>query len=298
MIDDAQLEPFLQHLWLDRGLSEHTRAAYRTDLRTLLTWREAQGLSPLIIECTADELQQFLAWRVEKQYHPRSTARCLSSIRAFFRFQVEEGVVAQDITTLIARPKVGRALPNDLSQLDVLALLEAPDTQTALGLRDRTMLEILYGSGLRISELINITLDQINLRQGVIRVTGKGEKDRLTPVGEHAQEWIVRYVKEGRGELLGLSPSRFLFPGRQGNPLTRQTVWHRIKQYAVEAGINSNVSPHTLRHAFATHLINHGADLRVIQMLLGHSDLSTTQIYTHIAQHRLEQIHQQHHPRG
>lgn len=295
-----EIQEFLQHLWLERGLSKNTREAYQRDLLLFGQWLKEHSCLTGNALLTASEahLRDFLGWRYEQNYHPRSTARQISSLRAFYRYLFQSEQISTDITANIEMPRQGRSLPKTLSEDDVVALLDSPDTNTSIGLRDRTMLEILYACGLRISELVNLNLDNINLRQGVIRITGKGRKERLVPMGQNAIDWLEQYLNQVRGELLNNHQSRTVFPGRQGRPMTRQTFWHRIKHYNTVAGISTEVSPHVLRHAFATHLLNHGADLRVVQLLLGHSDLSTTQIYTHIANHRLTELHQEHHPRG
>jgi integrase/recombinase XerD len=241
---------------------------------------------------------EHLGWRIGKGYQARSTARLLSCLRGFYRHALRQNLIAQDPTLDIALPKMGRPLPKALSEADVEALLAAPDVEDSLGLRDRCMLEVLYACGLRVSELTGLRLDQLNLRQGVVRVTGKGSKERLVPLGEEALSWIERYLREGRAVLLSGQAGDIVFPSRRGTEMTRQTFWHRIKLHASQAGIRGTLSPHTMRHAFATHLLNHGADLRVVQMLLGHSDLSTTQIYTHVARQRLRDLHASHHPRG
>ncbi|MNO72205.1 Tyrosine recombinase XerD [compost metagenome] len=239
-----------------------------------------------------------LAWRLEHAYKPRSTARFLSGVRGFYRYLLREKLIAVDPTLQVEMPQLGRPLPKSLSEADVEALLLAPDLSEPIGQRDRAMLEVLYACGLRVTELVSLTLDQVNLRQGVLRVMGKGSKERLVPMGEEAVVWVERYLRDGRNDLLGGRPSDVLFPSLRGEQMTRQTFWHRIKHQAQVAGIGKALSPHTLRHAFATHLLNHGADLRVVQMLLGHSDLSTTQIYTHVARARLQELHARHHPRG
>lgn len=239
-----------------------------------------------------------LAWRVENAYKPRSTARFLSGARGFYRYLLREKLISVDPTLQIDMPQLGKPLPKSLSEADVEALLAAPDLSEPIGERDRAMLEVLYACGLRVTELISLTLEQVNLRQGVLRVMGKGSKERLVPMGEEAIVWVERYMRGARDELLGGKPSDVLFPSTRGDQMTRQTFWHRIKHQATVAGIGKSLSPHTLRHAFATHLLNHGADLRVVQMLLGHSDLSTTQIYTHVARARLQEMHAKHHPRG
>jgi len=227
-----------------------------------------------------------------------TAARRLSGLRRFYRYLLREGVIREDPTLQIDSPRLPRRLPDSLSEEDVDALLSEPDASVPIELRDKAMMEILYGCGLRVSELTELRVDQVNLRQGVVRITGKGDKERLVPLGEEAVDWLVQYMREARGELLKGRPSDALFPGNRPVAMTRQTFWHRIRHYALRAGIRKHLSPHTLRHAFATHLLNHGADLRVVQMLLGHSDLSTTQIYTHVARQRLQSLHQAHHPRG
>lgn len=293
----VELDDFLQHLWLERGLSENTCEAYRRDIRSFLLWLDHNGTLSLTA-ATTKQLQQFLAWRVDKHYHSRSNARQLSSLRGFYRYLLQQGHIHADITAGIEMPKLSKPLPKIMTESDVEALLEAPDTTTSIGLRDRSMLEILYACGLRISELVNLTIDHASIRQGIIRVMGKGGKERLVPMGEEAIHWLGIYLKTAHQDLLNGTESPVLFPGRAGKAMTRQTFWHRIKLYGQIAGISKEVSPHVLRHAFATHLINHGADLRVVQLLLGHSDLSTTQIYTHVAKHRLNELHRKHHPRG
>lgn len=287
---------YVDSLWLERGLARPTLEAYRTDLEHLASWLAARGSG--LIKASRAELMEHLGWRIGQGYQARSTARLLSCVRGFYRHALRQNLISEDPTLDIALPKLGRPLPKSLSEADVEALLAAPDPEDSLGLRDRCMLEVLYACGLRVSELTGLRLDQLNLRQGVVRVTGKGSKERLVPLGEEAIVWLQRYLQAGRAPLLGGQPSDVLFPSRQGREMTRQTFWHRIKLHASQAGIRSALSPHTLRHAFATHLLNHGADLRVVQMLLGHSDLSTTQIYTHVARQRLRDLHASHHPRG
>ncbi|MGD8378554.1 MAG: site-specific tyrosine recombinase XerD [Gammaproteobacteria bacterium] len=290
------LDRFLDALWMERGLSDNTLKAYRTDLRHLAGWLASRHLS--LAEARRDHLLAFLAARVEAGAQPRSTARQLSSLRRFYRYLLREGVVDKDPSLRIDMPRLGRPLPKSLSEGEVESLLLRPAVETPLGLRDRAMLEVLYATGLRVSELVALRMDQINLRQGVVRVVGKGQRERLVPLGESAVEWVERFLREGRSEITRGRPSDYLFPTRRGPLMTRQAFWHIIKRYAGEAGIERPLSPHTLRHAFATHLLNHGADLRVVQMLLGHSDVSTTQIYTHVARERLKDVHARHHPRG
>ncbi|MCR9258590.1 MAG: site-specific tyrosine recombinase XerD [Pseudomonadaceae bacterium] len=292
---DEVISTYLDAMWLERGLSEHTLAAYRRDLQNVQKWLLPRGRD--LLNARSSDLMEYIAQRFSQGIASRSAARSLSALRGFYRHQLLREVLAEDPTALLAHPKTGRALPLVISAAQVEALLAAPDVETALGLRDRAMLEVLYATGLRISELISLQLTSINQRQGVVRVTGKGGKERLVPMGETSLLWLRRYLQAARDELLGEAGS-VLFPSRRGQQMTRQTFWHAIKRYALVAGIPTTVSPHTLRHAFATHLVDNGADLRAVQMMLGHSDLSTTQIYTHIAQQRLQNLVRTHHPRG
>ncbi len=290
------VDAFLDGLWLERGASDNTLAAYRHDLSA---WqarleRADQGLLAPAVEA----LPVWLDERRASGYSLRSNARLLSSLRAFYRWALAEGLIDHDPLAEVRLPRVRPALPDTLEEDEVERLLAAPDLATDLGLRDRAMLEVLYGAGLRVSELVGLTTDAVNLRQGVVRVRGKGDKDRLVPLGEEAVTWLSRYLRGARGALMTDITRPALFPGRGDRCLTRQAFWHRLKAHARTAGIDRPLSPHTLRHAFATHLLNHGANLRVVQLLLGHSDLSTTQIYTHVAQVRLEALHADHHPRG
>jgi len=278
---DPAVARFLDAVWLERGLSANTLAAYRADLTALARWLSERKV-PMDKTARAD-LQDFIAWRVREGARPRSTARQLSSFRRFFRYLMREGGIREDPTAQIAMPKIGRSLPKSLTEEEVEALLGAPVVSDPLGNRDRTMLEVLYATGLRVSELVNLRHGQVNINQGVIRILGKGNRERLIPLGEEAVRWITDFEQGPRGEILLERQTDFLFPTRRGDRMTRQAFWHIIKRYARKAGISKELSPHTLRHAFATHLLNHGADLRVVQMLLGHSDLSTTQIYTHAA---------------
>ncbi len=296
MSAERLIEEFLDALWLEKGLSAHTRSAYRTDLLAFARWLEGRGLT--LETVGRDAVLDHLGWRLSEGYQARSTARFLSGLRSFYKYSVREGRVAEDPTLLVSMPQLGAPLPKSLSEADVEALLAAPDTEDTLGLRDRTMLEVLYATGLRVTELVSLTLDEVNLREGSLRVFGKGSKERLIPLGEEAIAWLEDYLKTARPLLLGGQPGDVLFPSQRGTVMTRQTFWHRIKLHAQVAGIRTSLSPHTLRHAFATHLLNHGADLRTVQMLLGHTSLSTTQIYTHVARVRLQQLHAQHHPRG
>ncbi|MEJ2159274.1 MAG: site-specific tyrosine recombinase XerD [Chromatiales bacterium] len=293
---EAAIDRFLDAIWMERGLSANTLAAYRADLTALDKWFEGRG--NILPDATRADILEFIAWRVEMGARPRSTARQLSSFRRYYRFLVREGVIKEDPTVDIAMPKIGRTLPKTLTEEEVESLLRAPDVRDPLGYRDRAMLELLYATGLRVSELISLKLGQVNLNQGVIRIVGKGNRERLIPLGEEAQLWIEQFIAGARNEILLERHTDYAFPTRRGNCMTRQAFWHIIKRYAAKAKIEKELSPHSVRHAFATHLLNHGADLRVVQMLLGHSDLSTTQIYTHVARERMKELHADHHPRG
>ncbi len=292
----AAIDRFLDAVWMERGLSPNTLSAYRADLTALDRWLQSHGTG--IIAAKRADLLAFIAWRVEAGARPRSTARQLSSFRRFYRYFVRDGAVKEDPTSQIAMPKIGRSLPKSLSEEEVDALLAAPEVSDPLGHRDRTMLEVLYATGLRVSELVNLRSGQVNLNQGVLRIVGKGDRERLIPLGEESVRWLNEFSNGPRLEILLERQTDCLFPTRRGDRMTRQAFWHIIKRYALKAAVQKGLSPHTLRHAFATHLINHGADLRVVQMLLGHSDLSTTQIYTHVARERMKELHSQHHPRG
>lgn len=295
--DSNIVEMFLDNIWMEFGLSENTLNAYRNDLFNLLRWLSSFQVS--ISEAKHQHLLDYLAFRVTEGMQPRSGARLLSSIRRFYRYQLRQGNVPIDPTEKIEFPKLGRYLPEVLTEEDVEKLLTSTDVTKVQGIRDRTMLEVLYACGLRVSELINLQLHQVNLRTGVLRIIGKGNKERLVPFGEQAGEWLERYFSESRPSLLKeCHDCNVLFVSNRGQGMTRQAFWYVIKRSARAVGIEKHLSPHTLRHAFATHLLNHGADLRVVQMLLGHSDLSTTQVYTHIAQARLQELHREHHPRG
>ncbi|MBD3657305.1 MULTISPECIES: site-specific tyrosine recombinase XerD [Marinobacter] len=296
--DEDVIRRFCDAIWLEDGLGEKTRMAYRSDLEKLAGWLVVQPGRPLLAAARRTDLLNWISRGLAEGQKASTAARRLSGIRRFYRYLLREGVIAEDPTLRIDSPRLPRRLPDTLSEEDVERLLAEPDTAIPLELRDRAMLEILYGCGLRVSELVGLRIDQVNLRQGVVRITGKGDKERLVPLGEEAVDWLLRYVKEARAELLRGKPSDALFPGNRAEAMTRQAFWYRIRHYAVSAGIRKHLSPHTLRHAFATHLLNHGADLRVVQMLLGHADLSTTQIYTHVARQRLQSLHQAHHPRG
>ena len=289
------IDLFLDSLWMERGLSKNTLFAYRSDISKYARWLQNQGIN--ITKAGPQNILAYLASTENKS--TRTVARNLSSLRRLYEYLSKEDKVKQNPIKNVEAPRLGRSLPKSLTENEVESLLDAPNTNQPLGLRDKTMLEILYATGLRVSELITLTLHQINLRQGVVRVMGKGNKERLVPLGEISTEWLEKYLAHGRNEILGENNSTdTLFPSRRGKSMTRQTFWHIVKRHAIVAGIKKNISPHMLRHAFATHLINHGADLRVVQMLLGHSDISTTQIYTHVARERLKDIHSKHHPRG
>lgn len=290
------VDKFLDAIWMERGLSQNTLGAYRADLMTL--GRSLATGSKSIDEADKADLLGFIAERVESGAKPRSTARQLSSFRRFYRYIMREGMRDTDPTADIEMPRIGRSLPKTLTEDEVDALLNAPNTDEPLGHRDRAMLELLYATGLRVSELINLQQSQINFNQGVLRIVGKGDRERLIPLGEESQRWLRDFINGPRMEILLERQTDFLFPTRRGDRMTRQAFWHIIKRYAEKAGIRRKLSPHSLRHAFATHLLNRGADLRVVQLLLGHSDLSTTQIYTHVARERLKELHGEHHPRG
>lgn len=292
--DAALVETLLDTLWMERGLSDATLSSYRSDLLALCRWlsKREQRLE----SAGAGELLGFLASYPKAS--ARSTARRLSSLRTLYRYLVRQRMIVDDPTAGIESPRLGRPLPETLTETEVESLLDAPDVGQPLGMRDRAMLELLYATGLRVSELVGMTTLQVNLRQGIVRITGKGDKDRLVPIGEEAVSWLQRYLTESRPQLVKAASCDALFPTRRGTAMTRHAFWHLIKRYALKAGIRTTISPHTLRHAFATHLLNHGADLRVVQLLLGHRDISTTQIYTHVAQARLTDLHARHHPRG
>ena len=282
---------------MERGLSENTLAAYRRDLSLYDEWLAEQTAESLLT-AGSSQIQSYLGLKLRQGASPRSSARFLSAARSFYRWALREGHIVEDPTLRIESPKQGRPLPKSLSETDVERLLGAPDLELALEFRDRTMLEMLYACGLRVSELVGLQVEQVGLNQGIVRVLGKGGKERLVPMGEEALDWLIQYMRGPRIELLKGQSSNVLFPSNRSREMTRQTFWYRIKLYGERAGIQTHLSPHTLRHAFATHLLNHGADLRVVQMLLGHSDLSTTQIYTHVAKQRMQELHEHHHPRG
>ncbi len=291
---ESVIDSFLDALWIERGLSKNTLDAYRSDLLKYANWIATRKRQ--VNNADTADILAYLSNPDNKS--ARTVARRLSSIRRLYEYLVRENQIKLNPVSHIDAPRLGRSLPKSLTEDEVEALLNAPDTNTVLGIRDRAMLELLYATGLRVSELVSLTLPQLNLRQGVIRVTGKGNKERLVPIGEEAGVWLGKYINAARAEILNSNRSDDLFPSKRGNAMTRQTFWHMIKRYALQANLTKPLSPHVLRHAFATHLINHGADLRVVQMLLGHSDISTTQIYTHVARERLKNLHSQHHPRG
>ena len=295
------IEQFLDSIWMERGLSENTLKAYRTDLNNFVKWLKSsfnENIEYKLIHIERINIEKYLSELKKRAISPRSRARLLSSLRLFYSYLLRNKKIDVDPVALIDAPKQGRSLPKTLTEKEVESLLLAPDTSTLLGLRDRVLFEVLYATGLRVSELVGLTLIQVNLQQGVIRVTGKGNKERLIPLGEEAVSWLEKYLLTTRADLLKGHVTDALFVTKRGSEMTRQAFWYLIKRYALQAEIVTDISPHTLRHAFATHLLNHGADLRVVQMLLGHSDLSTTQIYTHVANERLKSLHSEHHPRG
>jgi integrase/recombinase XerD len=292
------LDEFCDNLWLEDGLSRNTLDSYRRDLIKFSTWLEKQR-NATVLQATHSDIQGYLAQLVVVQKaKSSSTGRNISSLKRLFRYLVRQGKISADPTLQIDTPKLPRNLPKSLTEQDVEQLLAVPDVQTPLGLRDRTMFEVLYATGLRVSELVTLRITQVSMDMGVVRVMGKGSKERLVPLGEEALDWLRRYLADGRGVLLGKQMTDALFVTARGEGMTRQMFWYLIKKHAKHGGLNKPMSPHTLRHAFATHLLNHGADLRVVQMLLGHSDISTTQIYTHVARERLKSLHAMHHPRG
>lgn len=295
-IPDAIIESFLDEVWSTEGLSDNTLAAYRSDLLHFDTYIQRQALALLTIKQA--DVRAYLEHRFEEGFANSSSARLMSSLKRFYGYLRMKNQINVDPMEMLQAPKLTRKLPDSLSEEDVSALLNEPNTDDPIECRDKAMLELLYATGLRVTELVSLTLEEINLNQGLVRIVGKGGKERIVPIGEYAVAEIESYLVKGRNILLKGLPSDVLFPSRRAKQMTRQTFWHRIKLYALRADIASPLSPHTLRHAFATHLLNHGGDLRVVQLLLGHSDLSTTQIYTHVAKARLSEIHQTHHPRG
>ncbi len=293
-LNQASIQQFINALWVEQGLSENTVKAYATDLKRYSIWL---GENP-ISQANKVDITDFLAHRFQQGASASSSARLLSTLRQFYGYLIRTGERLDDPCSGIKAPKLGKLLPEIFSEDEIERLLDAPPQNTALGLRDKTMLELLYATGMRVSELVGLNLHQINYNQGFVRVTGKGQKERLIPIGEQALDWLNRYLVESRPDLLGFRHSDCVFVTKRGAGMTRQAFWYLIKRYGLQAGITRHFSPHTLRHAFATHLLNHGADLRAVQLLLGHSDLSTTQIYTHVADQRLKSLHAQYHPRG
>ncbi|MBY0270521.1 MAG: site-specific tyrosine recombinase XerD [Burkholderiales bacterium] len=291
------IDAFCDALWLEDGLARNTLDSYRRDLQQFAGWLEKRGGSDLL---AADQalIQDYLAHKFRSKARASTAARLLSTLKRFYRHGLRQNMIRSDPTLRIDTPKLPRPLPKTLTEADVEGLLAAPALDQPLGLRDRAMLEVLYASGLRVSELVTLKVPQVSRDMGVVRVMGKGSKERLVPLGEEALSWLERYLKEARPVLLGGKTSDALFVTTRAAVMTRQAFWHLLKRYALQAGLNKPISPHTLRHAFATHLLNHGADLRVVQLLLGHADISTTQIYTHVAQERMKQLHAKHHPRG
>lgn len=293
-MNTQQIDLFLDALWMEHGLSANTLSAYGSDLHIFAKYLPGKSL----LEVSEVDISAFLAQRLHEGLSNRSSARIISSLRRFYGYFLREGQITIDPTALIELPHIGHLLPSVLTEYDVELLLQAPEVSNTLGFRDRTMLELLYASGLRVSELVSLKLSQLSMRQGVVRITGKGDKERLVPIGEEALSWLEQYLQSFRPILLAERQSDDVFLTSRGSAMTRQAFWYIIKRYALKAGISKELSPHTLRHAFATHLLNHGADLRVVQLLLGHADLSTTQIYTHIAKARLKDLHTKFHPRG
>ena len=293
--DSLELDSFIDHLWLEDGLAKNTLDSYRLDLCAFALWITEQNKQLLAVEQA--DIQQYLAVKFPHS-KPRSISRLIASLRRFYRYLIRENKISLDPTIQIQSPKLPRSLPKSLSEDEVLALLNSPNVDEPIGLRDRAMLELLYACGLRVTELVGVKVTEVSLSDGVVRVTGKGSKTRLVPMGEEAVDWISRYLSEARPAILQKRLCDALFVTNRADEMTRQGFWYLIKRYALLAGITKHMSPHVLRHAFATHLLNHGADLRVVQMLLGHSDISTTQIYTHVARERLKKLHSEHHPRG
>jgi len=290
------IDEFIDHLWLEDGLSKNTLNSYRFDLELFTGWLD-KSLKKNILDTSQVDIQQYLSFKFPTS-KSRSISRLLATLRRLFRYLLRQKKIKIDPTLEIQSPKIPKSLPKSLSEEDVELLLAAPDVETNAGLRDKAMLELLYACGLRVSELVNILLTELSMTEGVIRVTGKGNKTRLVPMGEEAVDWIKKYIDESRNNILKQRVSKYLFITIRGSAMTRQAFWYLIKRYSIIANIKKPMSPHIMRHAFATHLLNHGADLRVVQMLLGHSDISTTQIYTHVARERLKKLHESHHPRG
>ncbi|PJE80033.1 Tyrosine recombinase XerD [invertebrate metagenome] len=293
---ERQVHQFTEYLLLERGLSDNTCYAYAQDIGLWKNWLASFPVKTLD-QATSHDIKAFMANRKNQQYSAHSDARMIASLRSFYHYLHREGTIRQNITKDILTPRQPEKLPKSLSEADVEKLLDAPNIRSSIGLRDRCMLELLYACGLRISELTHLRSHHVNVRQGTLRILGKGQQERLVPIGSTGIKWLEQYQKQNRN-INNTSTDALLFPGRKGKSLTRQAFWYRIKHYVRQANIQADVSPHSLRHAFATHLLNYGADLRVVQLLLGHKHLSTTQIYTHIANHRLTELHKKHHPRG
>ena len=295
--DRQILDAFIDNIWIEKGLSQNTLDSYRSDLEQFSSWLEKNNLSYL--KTSKKEILSYLSFLFQKGLGSKTVARKLSSLKSFFRYLVFKSIISNDPSSEVETPKLLKSIPKSISEKEVEALLAAPDEKTDIGLRDKTMIETLYSCGLRISELTNLELLNLNLRQGVIRVVGKGQKERLVPMGDQLIGLLELYISSSRKNLLNKRHSDFLFLSTRGQRMTRQSFWHRIKHYCLASGFEPDkISPHVLRHAFATHLLNNGADLRVVQLLLGHSDLNTTQIYTEVARQRLKRLHTEHHPRG
>jgi integrase/recombinase XerD len=297
-VEERLFDEFCDALWLEDGLARNTLASYRSDLLKFTQWLRDKN-SKSLLDSRQQDIEEYLAHQVlVAKAKARTTSRELSSLKRFFRFELRQGKIKVDPTLRVDAPKLPRGLPKSLTENDVESLLNAPEVENPLGMRDKTMLETLYAGGLRVSELVGLKIPQVSLDMGVVRVLGKGAKERLVPLGEEALTWIKRYLNEARPDLLHGKVSDALFITSRGLPMTRQGFWYLLRRYCLQAGLAKTISPHTLRHAFATHMLNHGADLRVVQLLLGHADISTTQIYTHVARERLKQLHAKHHPRG
>jgi len=292
------IDGFCDAIWLEDGLAKNTLVSYRADLIIFQRWLKANSREKSLLEVTRQDILAYLADAFSQSKKPRTSARLLSTLKRLYQFLLREGSVKEDPTLKIRSPKIPKNIPQSLIEIDVDKILEAPNTDNPMGIRDRAMLEVLYGSGLRVSELVSIRMNQINLSEGVIRVVGKGSKERVIPIGEPARDWVGKYLEISRPVILGRGISDTLFVTNRHRGMSRQAFWNLIRKYVFVAGVKKKVSPHTLRHAFATHLLNHGADLRVVQLLLGHANVSTTQIYTHVAKERLKSLHEKHHPRG
>jgi integrase/recombinase XerD len=295
--NESLIDRFCDRLWLEDGLAQNTLSAYRRDLSAFAAWL-TEARSRDLAQAVAADIDAYLAHRFANRAKPRTAARYTASLRRFYRYLARESLITIDPTQYLDTPKLPRPLPKVLSETEVETLLAAPNVDTPAGLRDRAMIETLYATGLRVSELVGLKLLNLDLNAAVLRVTGKGGKDRLVPMGQEAQHWLSRYLKESRPLMLKQRKCAEVFITPRGSGMTRQAFWYLLKRRAQTAGIHKSLSPHTLRHAFATHLLAPGADLRVVQMLLGHADISTTQIYTHVAHERLKKLHAQHHPRG